>query len=147
MTRASYTKGIEWIALNDEPGDMDPGSAGEYISSSLLADLFGVPQEKVGEDVVAYRLRDLGGKEYRLPSRFVFDHHARDLPEAEQAISVFVRQNTRHCVVRLDDAGYDELMSDAKYYRDEMASAGFDGQGLISSARATVAALEKQGRP
>lgn len=55
MSRASYRKGVEWIALNDEPEDFDPESISEYISTSLLAFLFGKDEIEVGRAIVRYR--------------------------------------------------------------------------------------------
>lgn len=58
MKRASYRDGIAWIALNDDPASPDskrPEIVAGYVSSCLLADLFGVPMEKVGRAVVRYR--------------------------------------------------------------------------------------------
>ena len=58
MKRASYREAIAWIALNDSAGDndaLDPTRASELVSSVLIADLFDVPMEKVGEDIVRYR--------------------------------------------------------------------------------------------
>lgn len=39
--RASYRMGIQWIADNDEPDEMDPSVIDGFISVQLLADLFG----------------------------------------------------------------------------------------------------------
>lgn len=86
-------------------------------------------------------------KIYALPPLFYDDHRARDFPEDQAALSRIERQTKRQVFVALDDVGYDELMADARYYAEEMGAAGFDGVGLISSARATVKALVKQGRP
>ncbi len=58
MKRASYKDAIRWIAENDsasDPNNMDPTTVGELITSCLVADLFDVPEEKVGTDVVKYR--------------------------------------------------------------------------------------------
>jgi hypothetical protein len=55
MKRASYRDGIAWIALNDEPTEMDAQVVGGFISTILLADLFGVEPARVAEDVVRYR--------------------------------------------------------------------------------------------
>jgi hypothetical protein len=60
MKRASYKEGVAWIAMNDENGSLDalqPTVVAYYISSLLLADLFNVEPEKVGEDVVKHRKR------------------------------------------------------------------------------------------
>lgn len=48
--------GVAWIAGNDEPEDLNAESVAEYISTTLLADIFGLPAEGVGRDVVEYRL-------------------------------------------------------------------------------------------
>jgi hypothetical protein len=53
--RASYRKGVAWIAWNDEPEDLDPENVSGYISTSLLADLFGKDPLDVAKDVVRYR--------------------------------------------------------------------------------------------
>lgn len=53
--RASYRKGVEWIAGNDEPEDLDPESVAGYISTTLLADLFGKDPLDVGRAVVRKR--------------------------------------------------------------------------------------------
>lgn len=58
--RASYRKGVEWIALNDDPaaGDAQEVEAvAGYISTMLLADLFGVSSEDVAKDIIRYRKR------------------------------------------------------------------------------------------
>lgn len=56
--RASYRKGIEWIALNDEPDDRDAENVAGYISTILLSDLFGKDPDDVARDVVRYRERN-----------------------------------------------------------------------------------------
>jgi hypothetical protein len=53
--RRGYKAGIECIALNDEPEDMDAEHMRGFASVMLLAHLFGKTQEKVARDVVAYR--------------------------------------------------------------------------------------------
>jgi hypothetical protein len=55
--RASYRFVVAWIADNDEPNDFDPASVGGYISTLLLADLFGKDPATVAADVVRYRHR------------------------------------------------------------------------------------------
>lgn len=40
LRRPSYKKGLEWIAENDEPGQVNPQIVSESISVLLLADLF-----------------------------------------------------------------------------------------------------------
>lgn len=56
--RASYRAGVAWIANNDEPGDRSVESIGEYISTALVADLFGKTTEQVAKDVLTYRKRE-----------------------------------------------------------------------------------------
>lgn len=61
MKRASYREAIQWIALNDSAADddaLDPIKVGELVSSVLVADIFDVPSEKVGADVVRERRRE-----------------------------------------------------------------------------------------
>jgi len=55
MKRASYREGVAWIATNDEPEESDPEIVQGFISTLLLADLFGVPEEKVAADVLKAR--------------------------------------------------------------------------------------------
>ena len=57
MARASYRTGIAWIAWNDEPSDRDPESVEGYISTTLLADLFGKEPQEVAEAIVRYRVK------------------------------------------------------------------------------------------
>jgi hypothetical protein len=55
MKRASYREGVEIIALNDEPTEMDPEAMIGFASVMLLAALFGVEQSRVAADVVKFR--------------------------------------------------------------------------------------------
>ncbi len=58
MKRASYKEAIAWVALNDSGGDDDaliPEEVKHLITAALVADIFGVDQSKVGEDIVKYR--------------------------------------------------------------------------------------------
>ena len=41
MRRASYRAGVYWIAMNDEPGEGSQEVVAGFISTLLLADLFG----------------------------------------------------------------------------------------------------------
>lgn len=59
MARASYRYGIEWIALNDEEDVLDVEEVAGFISTSLLADLFGKDPVEVATAIVRYRLRRL----------------------------------------------------------------------------------------
>lgn len=63
--RASYRKGVEWIALNDEDGateDMKFADAVEFVSEQvsvvLLAELFGKEPEVVARAIVRFRIRE-----------------------------------------------------------------------------------------
>jgi hypothetical protein len=53
--RASYRVGVEWIGYNDEPGSNDVEEISEFISTLLLADLFGKNPRNVAEDIVRWR--------------------------------------------------------------------------------------------
>lgn len=50
-----YERGVEFIAYNDEPLDMDPESVRAYVSTILLAEVFNRPPEEVAQDVLRYR--------------------------------------------------------------------------------------------
>jgi hypothetical protein len=63
MKRASYREAVAWIAQNDEPEDGDADNVAGYISTTLVADIFGVDQERVGRDVVRYRVKHCGVEE------------------------------------------------------------------------------------
>lgn len=52
---ASYLKGIDWIAANDEPTERNPVTVSEMISATLLAELFDKEPLEVGLDVVKAR--------------------------------------------------------------------------------------------
>jgi hypothetical protein len=80
-------------------------------------------------------------KTYEVPMRFFDDHKWRDLIKDPFEI-VDVKRNT--VVVTLSLADAEELMSDALYYALSMSGEYVDF-GLISSARATVGRLVKQG--
>jgi hypothetical protein len=59
MRRASYREGVSWIAMNDEPIDTDVESIAGYISTLLLADLFGKSPDDVAADIKKHRLREI----------------------------------------------------------------------------------------
>jgi hypothetical protein len=62
MKRASYREAIEWIAFNDSAADddaFDESVAGSLVSAVLVADIFDVPSEKVGRDIVRVRRKEL----------------------------------------------------------------------------------------
>ncbi len=86
-------------------------------------------------------------REYRLPKVFVNDHDDRNcLRTADGSdcsiTDVTVKQTKTHYTLRLTAAQAAELMSDADYYA---SMSDCEMRGLISSARATVNALLKQG--
>lgn len=53
--KRGYKFGVEWIALNDEPTATDPKTISGFISTSLLADLFGKKPETVARDILKYK--------------------------------------------------------------------------------------------
>ena len=54
--RASYRAGVAWIAFNDNAGEGDSiQEVAEYISTLLLADLFGADPYEVARDIVTRR--------------------------------------------------------------------------------------------
>jgi hypothetical protein len=55
--RASYRFGVEWIAENDEWAETDPQEIAGFISTLLLADLFGKHPLNVAQDIATLRLR------------------------------------------------------------------------------------------
>lgn len=63
MNRPSYRAAVAWIANNDSPGDSpgdnDPAEiiAG-LVTVCLVADLFGVSNERVAADVIRYREKE-----------------------------------------------------------------------------------------
>ena len=81
-------------------------------------------------------------KVYSIPHRFFDDHTERELP-AGRVVSI----TKRHLRVEMDRALYDELLDDADYYSDADAFGDWDSMPLVSSARATKAALLKAGPP
>lgn len=57
MARASYRFGIHWIAVNDEPEELEVETIAELISVMLLADLFGKHTHDVARAIVRERRR------------------------------------------------------------------------------------------
>jgi len=55
---ASYRKGIAWIAYNDEPMETDAEEIAGFISTGLLADLFGKDPIDVGNAVIRFKRRN-----------------------------------------------------------------------------------------
>lgn len=60
MMRASYRRGVEWVALNDESACMVLEEIAEVPSLLLLADLFGKSPEAVAKDVLKVREKAFG---------------------------------------------------------------------------------------
>lgn len=57
--RGYYREAIEFIALNDEPEDLDPESVAEYVSTTAVAVAFRKSNEDVAKAVVKTRLKEL----------------------------------------------------------------------------------------
>jgi hypothetical protein len=57
-TTGSISRAIQWIALNDEPSELDAEVVAESISCLLVADLFDKEPIEVARTVVKHR----GGK-------------------------------------------------------------------------------------
>lgn len=56
---ASYKFGVEWIVVNDDVSEMDFEVVADQISTLLLADLFGKDPNKVAQDIIRFRKKDL----------------------------------------------------------------------------------------
>lgn len=50
-----YRESVEYVALNDEPSDLDVESVAGFISTDLVAFIFGKEREQVASDIVRYR--------------------------------------------------------------------------------------------
>lgn len=50
-----YQRGVEWIALNDEPSLTDEESIVDLISVGLISDIFDKNPYTVANDVINYR--------------------------------------------------------------------------------------------
>lgn len=57
MKRPSYKFAIQWIEDNDDCTGDGPEDLQGYLTVALVADLFGVGQEKVARDVINRRKR------------------------------------------------------------------------------------------
>lgn len=56
--RPSYRRAVEWVALNDTPGDrgaFDLEVVRQYFTVGFVADLFGKEQDRVAQDVIDCR--------------------------------------------------------------------------------------------
>lgn len=74
MTSASIRHAIQWIAVNDNPGDDHPGNpdaernVAGYISTLLVADIFNRKPERIAAAVMKIR-RDCAARELKLGRR------------------------------------------------------------------------------
>jgi hypothetical protein len=59
VKRASYREAVAWIAANDSPTDgADAAQIEGYVTTKLVADLFGVDDARVAKDVARARRVD-----------------------------------------------------------------------------------------
>lgn len=58
MKRASYRDGIDFIAMNDEPAELEEDVVAGLATVLLVSELFGVERERVARDVVRYRKKE-----------------------------------------------------------------------------------------
>lgn len=61
MKRASYRHAVAWIAENDDAGSADAvlvEHVASYISTLLVADIFGLDEYRVARDVVRRRTKN-----------------------------------------------------------------------------------------
>lgn len=56
---ASYRKGVRYIALYDEPREMDASAMSGYASVHVLAEVFDKHELIVAEDVIQQRYKQL----------------------------------------------------------------------------------------
>jgi hypothetical protein len=56
---ASYRAGVRYIALYDEPREMNPDEMRGYASMHVLAEVFGKDEMQVAEDVIKQRYKQL----------------------------------------------------------------------------------------
>lgn len=57
MKRASYRDAVDFVALNDEPSELDEEVVSGLASVVLVASIFDVETERVARDVVRLRKR------------------------------------------------------------------------------------------
>lgn len=71
MKRASYRDACFWIAANDSAGEgadaFNPERVAELVSSVLVADIFDVPMDRVGRDVVRARRKHFKREGWEIP--------------------------------------------------------------------------------
>lgn len=64
MKRPSYKEAIEYIALNDSPGDegaLNPEDCSGLVTSQLVSAIFHIDSKKVGKDVAIFRKKHSEG--------------------------------------------------------------------------------------
>jgi hypothetical protein len=59
MKRANYREAVMIVALNDEPTIMEPEELVDQVSVALIADIFDVPVERVAQDIVRIRRKEM----------------------------------------------------------------------------------------
>jgi hypothetical protein len=60
MPNKGYRFAVQWIALNDSPGDsdaLDAEAVSGLVTAKLVADMFGKPDIEVGKAIVRARKR------------------------------------------------------------------------------------------
>jgi hypothetical protein len=62
MKTPSFKKACEWIALNDEPEELEVEAVEGYLSTQLVADIFGRHSDEVALKIVRIRLKKLKGE-------------------------------------------------------------------------------------
>jgi hypothetical protein len=55
--KQGYRFGVEWIGMNDEPLERDPEVIATFISTALLADLYGKEPLEVAKDIERFRIK------------------------------------------------------------------------------------------
>lgn len=70
MKRASYRNAVDFIAMNDEVDCLEVEQVQGFISTQLVADLFGVPTERVARDIVRLREKEMDAAKAKLERAF-----------------------------------------------------------------------------
>lgn len=55
--KTRYQRAVEWIAYNDEPNEYDEDEIAGFISTCLVADMFGKDPMQVAQDICAFKER------------------------------------------------------------------------------------------
>lgn len=55
MKRASYREAVMWLALNDEAMEFDVDTIDSFVTTKVIADIFGVPSVRVARDILRKR--------------------------------------------------------------------------------------------